>query len=81
MVTFVQTCCCLLQFQGSCFVIFGSDETAKKFLETPDVKYGDVTLLREYRCIYALPISLCTFVDYIHTYIRVICIAHIMSDH
>ena len=40
-----------LQFQGSCFVIFGSDETAKKFLDAADVKYGDVTLLREYRCI------------------------------
>jgi len=38
------------QCQGSCFVVFGSDETAKKFLETPDVKYGDVALLREYRC-------------------------------
>jgi len=37
--------------QGSCFVVFGSDETAKKFLQTPDVKYSDVPLLREYRCV------------------------------
>jgi len=31
--------------------VFGSDEMAKKFLETPDVKYGDVTLIREYRSV------------------------------
>jgi len=45
--------CHLFAIQGSCFVVFGADETAKKFLETPDVKYGDVALLREYKYVTA----------------------------
>ena len=51
-----------LEFQGSCFVVFGSDETAKKFLDTPDVKYGDVTLLREYRSLPDITLYICKLI-------------------
>lgn len=37
------------QFKGSCFVIFKNDEGAKKFVETPDIKYIDTEIFRLFK--------------------------------
>ncbi|XP_013200673.1 la protein homolog [Amyelois transitella] len=37
------------QFKGSIFVTFKTKEQAEKFLATPDVKYGDTTLLLKWQ--------------------------------
>lgn len=36
-------------FKGSCFVIFRSDEGAKKFVETPDIKYNDAEMVHLFK--------------------------------
>lgn len=36
-------------FKGSCFVVFRTDEDAKKFTEAPDIKYKDTEMLRLFK--------------------------------
>lgn len=37
------------QFKGSCFVVYSDKEGAKNFVETPDVKFSDIEMIRLYR--------------------------------